>query len=116
MTSKTLFSLALPVFVSIALLSGCAGMPKADTAALAADVEPITGSSATLIVHGMSCPLCANNVDKQLLTVPGVMSVNVDMGSGEVKVAFAPKARVTKAQLAKAVDSSGFSLVEVRTP
>ena len=86
------------------------GTATADTAA------PLTGSSATLIVHGMSCPLCANNVDKQLLTVPGVESVRVDMGTGEVKVALAPEARVTRAQLAKAVDSSGFSLMEVRVP
>lgn len=116
MISKTLFSLALPAILSIALLSGCAGTSKPGPAAMADAAVPINGSSATLVVHGMSCPLCANNVDKQLLTVPGVMSVNVDMGSGEVKVAFAPKARVTKAQLAKAIDSSGFTLVEVRTP
>lgn len=116
MTSKALFTLALPVFVSIALLSGCAGTPKGDSAAFAADVEPISGTSATLIVHGMSCPLCVSNVDKQLLTIPGVASVNVDLGSGEVDVSLAPNARVSKAQLAKAVYSSGFTLVEVRTP
>ena len=116
MTFKTLFNLALSLFLSAGLLAGCAGTPKPGLASMADAAEPITSSSATLIVHGMSCPLCANNVDKQLLTLPGVQSVNVDMGTGEVKVAFAPKARVTKAQLAKAVDASGFSLMEVRIP
>lgn len=116
MISKTLYSLALPAILSIGLLSGCAGTPKPGPAAMADAAVPITGSSATLVVHGMSCPLCVSNVDKQLLTIPGVTSATVDLGSGEVKVGLAPNANVTKAQLAKAVDDSGFSLMEVRIP
>lgn len=116
MISKSLLVLAFPVFLAAGLLPGCAGTPKPAPTATVDAAAPLTGSSATLIVHGMSCPLCANNVDKQLLTVPGVESVKVDMGTGEVKVALAPEARVTRAQLAKAVDSSGFTLMEVRVP
>lgn len=117
MTSKS-----LPVFVSLVVLAagvlpGCAGTSKpTPSIATAEAAAPLTGSSATLIVHGMSCPLCANNVDKLLMTVPGVESVRVDMGTGEVKVALAPQARVTRAQLAKAVNDSGFTLKEVRVP
>lgn len=115
-------SKSLPVFMISALLSAClllpacAGTAKPGPRATADAGAPLTGSSATLIVHGMSCPLCANNVDKQLMTVPGVESVRVDMGSGQVKVALAADARVTREQLAKAVDNSGFTLMEVRVP
>jgi len=116
MTSKSLLVFAFPVFLAAGLLSGCAGTSQPAPAASVDAAAPLTGSSATLIVHGMSCPLCANNVDKLLMTVPGVESVRVDMGTGEVKVALAPSARVTKAQLAKAVDDSGFTLTEVRVP
>ena len=69
-----------------------------------------------MLVYGMSCPLCANNVDKQLLAVPGVRSVNVDMGTGEVRVGLEANAGVTRAQLGEAVDRSGFTLTEVRVP
>ena len=78
---------------------------------------PETASSATLVVHGMGCPLCANNVDKQLLKVPGVEKVNVDLGSGKVKVSFAPGSfRPGDARLAKAVANSGYTLVRIQTP
>ena len=116
MVSKSLLAFALPVLLAAGLLTGCAGTPRPAPAATTDTAAPLTGSSATLVVHGMSCPLCASNVDTQLLNVPGVESVRVDMGTGEVKVALAPEARVTRAQLAKAVDSSGFTLVEVRVP
>jgi copper chaperone CopZ len=101
------------------LLSGCAAAPtSAHTSAPAgADAsEHITGTTATLIVHGMSCPLCANNVDKQLSAIRGIQTVHVNMGTGEATITLAPNARVTKAQLAKAIDGSGFTLAEVRIP
>lgn len=94
---------------------GCASTEStSDREPMAAEV--ISGPSATLVVYGMSCPLCANNVDKQLLEVDGVESVQVDMGTGEVKVALAPDARVTRRQLTEAVDRSGFTVAEVRVP
>lgn len=83
-------------------------------ALLVADDVPITAASATLVVHGMSCPLCANNVDKQLLDVAGVTEVLVDMGTGEVTLNLAPDVPVTRRQLVEAVDRSGFTLAEVR--
>lgn len=78
--------------------------------------ESIGGTSATLVVHGMSCPLCAHNVDKQLLAVPGVKKVDLDMGTGQAKLQLDGTGRTTKSQLAKAIDDSGFTLVEVRVP
>lgn len=112
--AKIIFSLAAAG--AVLTLGGCAGGPKTTPQAQSTAPALIDAPTATLIVHGMSCPLCANNVDKQLLTVPGVQSVNVDMGTGEVKVNLAPEARVTRQQLADAVDKSGFTLTEVRIP
>lgn len=45
-------------------------------------------NTAILWVHGMACPQCANNINLQLLKVPGVKSVRIDMGSGRVREAF----------------------------
>ena len=105
------------MFVAAWTLSGCASGPRAEGPAGLTDPAAVVESpTATLVVHGMSCPLCANNVDKQLLEVPGVSGVHVDMGTGEAKVEFLPKARVTKQQLADAVYKSGFTLAEVRVP
>jgi copper chaperone CopZ len=77
---------------------------------------PIDSPTATLVVHGMSCPLCANNVDKQLLRVPGVQNVEIDMGDGSVRVQLADSPRPSKADLARAVDQTGFTLVSISTP
>ncbi|MFN0060636.1 MAG: heavy-metal-associated domain-containing protein [Planctomycetota bacterium] len=98
-------------------LTGCAGGPTAgNQPGIDEPAAVVDSPTATLIVYGMSCPLCANNVDKQLLDVPGVSGVNVDMGTGEAKVRFLPGARVTKQQLSDAINKSGFTLAELRVP
>jgi len=91
-----------------------ASAAKGETAA--AGETKIHGPSATLVVFGMSCPLCANNVDKQLLAVHGVKDVKVDMGTGHVRVGLDPAAGVTRQQLAAAVDRSGFTLNKLSVP
>lgn len=77
---------------------------------------PITARSATLSVRGMSCPLCANNVDQQLMAIPGVQAVRVHMGTGDVAVDLSGNPPVSKKQLADAVYKSGFTLEGVKTP
>lgn len=108
--------LVLSVVACIA--GGCSDRPSPSTnpAAFADDDAAITGGRAVLVVHGMSCPLCANNVDKTLAAVPGVTSVLVDMGSGRATVTLDGATKVTRGQLAKAVDKSGFSLKSIETP
>lgn len=91
-----------------------AAAPEAEAAV--ADGTAINGAWATLVVFGMSCPLCANNVDKQLLAVRGVTEVKVDMGTGQVRVGLDPAAGVTREQLAAAVDRSGFTLNKLSVP
>src|SRR5687767_10611786 len=64
-----------PALLIVALLAGCqAGgttdTGRATTSASSPSSDPLPGSSATLVVHGMGCPMCANNIDKQLLRIP----------------------------------------------
>lgn len=78
--------------------------------------DPITGDRATLLVYGMSCPLCATNVDQQLLAVPGVSAVDVDLGNGWVTVNFKEgAARPSKRDLAHAIVESGMTIVDVES-
>ncbi len=116
MTLKTVAVLTATLFTIAPYLTGCASGPTSQMDTASITDTAIAGTSTTLVVHGMSCPLCANNVDKQLLAVRGVTSVDVDMGTGEVVVSLDPKAGVTTSQLAKAVSDSGFTLAEVRNP
>ncbi len=100
-------------------VGGCATFkptPKPSDSAVVSTDEPITSATATLVVHGMSCPLCASNVDKQLLDVPGVSGVNVNMNTGHVAITIDPKQPPTRDMLARAINRSGFALAEVRTP
>lgn len=78
-----------------------------------AAAEPNT---AVLYVNGMGCPLCANNVDQQLLAVKGVESVRVDLGSGQVLARLSPGVQPSCEQLAQAVADSGFTLVKIDMP
>lgn len=101
------------------LLGACgAAGQRVDSAGGAAtgEDEPIRGGSAVLTVYGMSCPLCANNVDNVLLDVPGVTGVHVDMGTGAATVTLDSKRPPTRRMLARAVDKSGFTLKAIEVP
>lgn len=99
--------------------SGCAssgsapGASQSRSAAVEHDTRPILASSATLTVRGMGCPLCANNIDRQLLKVNGVQRVQVDLGSGKVFVQFKTTNTPTRDQLGQAIVRSGYTLVRI---
>ncbi|MFN4242762.1 MAG: heavy-metal-associated domain-containing protein [Tepidisphaerales bacterium] len=83
--------------------------------------EPVppaaSGAGATVVrldVHGLSCPLCANNLDRELLRLPGVEAVRVDLGSGRVEVTYGAGATADRAAIAEAVRRSGFTLAGFR--
>lgn len=118
-----------PAIGVLGLLAGCqsggtnsspraAADPRgtAGTAATASETSAAGESAARLFVRGMSCPLCANNIDQQLLDVPGVKRVSVDLGSGEVRAAFEPGKRPAEAELARAIERSGFTLDRIEMP
>jgi copper chaperone CopZ len=78
------------------------------------DATPIDSAGAVVTVHGMGCPQCANNLDLQLCALPGVQGVDVDMGSGVVRVTLAGQPpRPSPKQLAEAVRDSGFTPLKV---
>ena len=79
-------------------------------------VESTSGQSATLTVHGLACPLCAHNINKQLLKVSGVQNVDVDLGSGLVRVRFADGTQPSDKELAAAVRAGGFTLNRIERP
>lgn len=120
-------ALFVPVF---ALALGCASNDGpaspataadargAESAPFSGDFRPIDADGATLVVRGLSCPKCANNVNLQLGKVSGVGETHIDMGSGEVRVAFdtLAAAHPSRAQLAKAITDAGFTVVDIRTP
>lgn len=96
--------------------SGCAAgkAPEDDhVSAARMDDTRIQGREAVLTVYGMSCPLCASNVDKSLLAVRGVTNVDVDMSTGTARIGLDGKTPVTRRQLAEAVDRSGFTLKRI---
>ncbi|GMU82522.1 MAG: heavy-metal-associated domain-containing protein [Phycisphaerales bacterium] len=106
--------LACILVVSIWLVSGCASPDRrSSTPAAVSDPTAAANSSATLTVHGLACPLCAHNIDKQLLRVEGVRTVDVDLGTGTVKLNFESGKQPSDKELAAAVEAGGFTLNKV---
>lgn len=70
-------------------------------------------SGVVLVVHGLSCPLCAHNLDGQLLKIDGVEKATIDLQEGSVDVRFADGHSVTRKLLEKAVEDSGFTLKNI---
>lgn len=64
-------------------------------------------------VSGMSCPLCAHNIEKQLKRDPNVSRVTVDLGKGEVTVVYALAPLAAETSIRKAIDRAGFTVGKV---
>lgn len=116
--TKPLFHAGRRLSVVLALslfLLGCSSTPPA---ASVADntVEAGQPDVILLTVGGLSCPLCAHNVDRQLLRIPGVRDVQVDLGTGEITVHYDPQTPPTPEQLTRAVRDSGFTLRAIHGP
>ena len=62
----------------------------------------------TYAVPGMSCQHCVDSVTRELSKLPGVESVQVDLGAGSVAVASA--APLDLPAVRAAVDEAGFDL------
>ena len=100
-------------FLSVAfLISGCA-TPRTegpvDRGSSLADAREVV-----LTVHGLSCPLCSNNLTGQLKRIPGVEQVEIDLNSGEVSVTLAAGRSVSRWHFLRAVEQAGFTLKDVR--
>jgi len=121
-------SVIIPALTSTLLALGCAST-SSDSAdftpssaelrqeqTLLSQTSPIASSSATLEVHGLSCPKCASNVDLTLAEIKGVKSVEkIDLSTGQVRLAFDDTNQPSPATLAKAVKDAGYTLVAIHT-
>ena len=91
-------------------LSGCAttgGTPEDELS----EAQSLNAySTVVLTVHGLSCPLCASNVERPLRRLEGVRDLTVDLKTGEVTVQLNSGHSVTRSQLLNAVTESGFTL------
>lgn len=76
--------------------------------------ETIVAPGATLVVFGLGCPLCANNLDLELGAIAGVTGVEVDLSTGEVGLSVADGASVPRSVIASTVEDAGFTLKSVR--
>ena len=105
-------SAALGVLI---LLVGCATDSATKVAAKPSETVSAAAASGSMALHvkGMGCPLCATNVRKSLERVPGVESVNIDLGAGVVKVSAKADQTPDDAAVRKAVADAGFELSKV---
>lgn len=118
------------IVLTLAILAGCASTPsgggteateenavvhqatEADLAAIKSK-DPISAESAVLYVNGLGCPLCATNVDRQLLRLRGVKTAVVDLSSGTVTIGLTGERRPSPATIGAAVEDAGFTLVRI---
>jgi copper chaperone len=62
-----------------------------------------------IVVTGMTCDHCANAVRAEIAGIPGVSQVDVDVASGQVKIAA--ESRPDRAAVRAAVETAGYELV-----
>ncbi len=68
----------------------------------------------TLRADGLACPFCAYGIEKQLMHIDGVESVETDVKSGTVVITMKPGMLLDKAAASRAVEAAGFSMREFR--
>lgn len=65
--------------------------------------------TSTFQVEGMTCDHCVRSVRQEVSAIPGVIEVDVDLGSGQLTITSG--AEVDRDALRAAVDEAGYSLV-----
>lgn len=102
---------SLPVLVSCASTATTADSPS--TGDILASPGAVAENRIVLVAHGMACPKCVTNADLQLMKLPGVASVRIDMQHGILDMTLDGSARPSRAEIAKAIDDAGLTLVSV---
>ncbi len=99
----------MPIVAKIALAITLIGM----TGPLEANskIEPLDVWVAQ--VAGMSCPLCSNNIEKQLKRDKLVSDVEVDLGRGTVTVYYLAVKIGAEDPIRKSVERAGFTVLNV---
>lgn len=111
---KRAFGITVLSLSLVSLGAGCATSQGRRGAADFSGVDLSSAREVVLTVHGLSCPLCASNLDGQLLRIAGVERVSLDLQTGTATARLREGHTVTAAALAEAVRQSGFTLQEIR--
>ena len=110
---KNVYAPLVAAILAASVLAACATTPTQQTYSGSQHDEPLTGQhTVVLAARGLSCPLCATNVDRVLKTVDGVSSVQTDLEKGHVIVSLEENHTVTRGQLIKAIEDAGFTFTE----
>lgn len=119
-------SISLILVASSLTLGACAGSSKpaasadlytvtpADVEALKS-TEPLAANRSTLYVNGLSCPLCATNIDLQLMRVRGVTATSVDLSTGKIIIDTPGGTKPSPNMLNRAVTDAGATLVRIQS-
>ena len=63
-----------------------------------------------LRVDGLACPFCAYGIEKELSSVEGVESIDIDIKEGVVIVTMADGVTLDETVARKAIEDAGFDL------
>ena len=66
----------------------------------------------TLEVKGLSCPICAGSLEKQIKKISGVRSVKIHLSKGRVTIVTDES--VLNESLTKAVEEAGFTAGDIK--
>jgi copper chaperone CopZ len=99
--------------IVVGFLSGCSTTEVKKRPGASSDLDLSSAREVVLTVHGLSCPLCSNNLDGQLKKVAGVESSSIDLKTGAVSVRLVEGHSVSHGDLASAVENAGFTLKKI---
>ncbi|MBL8877011.1 MAG: heavy-metal-associated domain-containing protein [Phycisphaerae bacterium] len=85
----------------------------AEEAALIKSDQPLPPGPIVMYMNGLSCPLCATNIDQQVEKLPGVSDVKVDLSTGKVKANLTGPQTPSPKQLSTAADAAGVTLIKI---
>ncbi len=94
----------------LALLAGLLGAVLAAALLATPGQAQETKPAYTVEVDGLACPFCAYGIEKQLLAIEGVQTVETDIKSGAMIVTMAAGSTLDEDAARKAVEAAGFTL------
>lgn len=104
---KTL--LLVMIFVAGNYLAGCA-TPLQNNAS----EDEVLHGEVELTVYGMSCPLCASNLDRHLQQLPGIDEMWPDLDTGAVRITLKEGHTLPASAFRRAVRDAGFTMQSIR--
>lgn len=103
----------LGIILTAVVSAGCATTDMTQPLQELSDIDLSSTREVVLTVHGLSCPLCSNNLDGQLRRIEGVEEATIDLKTGAVSVQLGEGHSVSPEDLALAVENAGFTLKKI---